>query len=307
MVIGKSSVVSATRRRLDLAHGLVWLFRVLWALLPVTAGPLFETCVAHASRPMQVVTALGLWTAWTIVLAASLIPTMITLTLVRMIAPGAVLAAVVASTRDVSGAAAVAGLTTTAFAALVAFTAEVGEVFVQAAAYGDERRFPLRVPGPIAVTVLPMGWLVAASSAITGPLLLAAGRWIVGAIVTVLAVVWGVLFARRSHRLSRRFAVFVPAGFVLHDHVVLADTAMFAAATVRGLHLAPAGSEAADATGAALGVAVELQLTEPGTIVLAGTIDARQGKALHVHSVLFSPSRPGRLLAAAAARRWRLP
>ena len=285
---------------------MTWLFRVLWAVLPVTAGPLFETCLAQASRPVQIVAALGLWITWAIVLTARLIPTMITLTLLRLIAPGALLAAIIASTRHVSASAAIVGLATTAIAALTAFTAEVGEVFVQAAAYGDERRFPLRAPGPIVVTVLPLGWLIAISSAITGPLLLAAGRWIVGAIVTALALVWGVLFARRCHRLSRRFAVFVPAGFVLHDHVVLADTAMFAAATVRGLHLAPAGSEAADATGAALGIAVELQLGEPGTIVLAATIDARQGTALHVRSVLFSPSRPGRLLAAAAARGWRL-
>ena len=285
---------------------MTWLFRILWAVLPVTAGPLFETCLAQASRPVQIVAALGLWIAWAIVLAASMIPTMITLTTVRLIAPGALLAAIIASTRDLSASAAIAGLTTTAIAALTAFTAEVGEVFVQAAAYGDERRFPLRVPGPIAITVLPLGWLLAAGTAISGPLMLAARQWIAGTIITAMAMVWGVTFARRCHRLSRRFAVFVPAGFVLHDHVVLADTAMFAAATVRGLHLAPAGSEAADATGAALGLAVELQLVEPGTIVLAGTIDARQGKALHVRSVLLSPSRPGRLLDAAALRGWRL-
>ena len=276
-------------------------------MLPVTAGPLFETCLVQASRPVQIVAALGLWIMWAIVLAASLIPTMITLTLLRLITPGALLTAIIASTRHVSAIAAIAGLTTTAIAALTAFTAEVGEVFVQAAAYGDERRFPLRAPGPIVITILPLGWLLAAGTTIVGPLLLAARQWIAGAIVTVVVVGWGTVFARRAHRLARRFAVFVPAGFVLHDHVVLADTAMFAAATVRGLGLAPAGSEAADATGAALGLAVELRLAEPGTIVLAGTLHARQGRALHVRSVLFTPSRPGRLLDAAAARRWRLP
>ena len=232
-VIGKSSPVSSLRRRFDLPHRVTWLFRVLWAVLPVTAGPLFETCLVQASRPVQIVAALGLWITWAIVLAASLIPTMITLTLLRIIA----------STRHDSAIAAIAGLTTTAIAALTAFTAEVGEVFVQAAAYGDERRFPLRAPGPIVITILPLGWLLAAGTTIVGPLLLAARQWIAGAIVTVVAVGWGTVFARRAHRLARRFAVFVPAGFVLHDHVVLADTAMFAAATVSGLGLAPAGSE----------------------------------------------------------------
>lgn len=257
-----------------------------------------------AGRPVQVVGSVGAWAVWVVVLGLTLVPSLVTLTAYRLLAPGAVIAAVVATTRDVGAAVAAMGLAAAVVATVTAFVAELGEGFVQAGAYGAERRFPLRPPGPLAVSVLPVGWLVAAGAVMAGPLLLAARAWVAGAVLTVTGGLWAWVFARRCHQLSRRFAVFVPAGFVLHDHAVLADTAMFRASTVRALRLAPADSEAANATGAALGLAVELVLSEAGMLVFAPTRDKPTGTALHVFGVLFSPSRPGRLLACAAERGW---
>jgi hypothetical protein len=175
-------------------------------------------------------------------------------------------------------------------------------VFVQGSAYGDETRFPLRPPGPLVVGPLPVGWAVVVAAIISGPLLLAARSFVAGAVLTAfgMALVW--LFARRCHRLARRFVVLVPAGIVVHDHLVLSDTSMFRKSDVARVRLALDQTEAADLTGKALGNAVEIVLKDFDTVVLAGTPKKPGGTALHVLSVLVSPSRPGRMLTEAARR-----
>jgi hypothetical protein len=110
-------------------------------------------------------------------------------------------------------------------------------------------------------------------------------------------------FARRCHRLSRRFLVFVPSGVVVHDHMVLTDTCMFRRSDVAGLSLAMAETEAADITGKALGNAVEISLHDFDTVVLAATPRKPGGTALHVRALLVSPSRPGAVLAEAGRRK----
>ena len=102
--------------------------------------------------------------------------------------------------------------------------------------------------------------------------------------------------------MTRRFAVFVPAGFALHDNLTLSDTAMFRRNEMAGFTLADDDSESLDLTGSAAGKAVELRLNEMGMVVRAGTLRSRQGSSVHVRSLRFSPSRPGRVLAEAARR-----
>ena len=276
-----------------------------WAVLAIGAGPALGRALANASRAVQVVGSIGLWSAWAIGLAALALPVPVSLTVVRLIAVGAPLAALAALVRGVGPVAGAAALVITIVAAVAVFSAELGEVFVQGGAYGDERRFPLRPPGALLLGPLPIGWLISFGLAACGSLVLAARGWVAGGAMTVAGVAFSWVFARRCHRLSRRFTVFVPAGFVLHDHLALVETAMFAKTTITGFRLAPADTQAADATGGALGPAVELHLGEPGTVVLTDTKQPG-GRALHVHSLIFSPSRPGRFLAAAQERRLRI-
>lgn len=272
-------------------------------MLPFGVGPALGHALADASRPVQLTGSIGAWAAWGVGLAASLVPTTVSLTTWRLLAPGPLVAVVVAAFHRDHGTLSVLAVAHAVAVLALIDTGEVGEVFVQGSAYGAERRFPLRVPGPLLLGPLPLGWLVAAAGVLAGPLLLAARQWIVGGVVTVVGVAWAVVFARRCHRLARRFVVFVPAGFVVHDHLVLADTALFRADEMRFMQLAPAGTEAADATGKALGPAVEVHVSD-AKIVLAGTFRKPAGTALHVRSLLISPTRPGRVLAHAAERRW---
>jgi hypothetical protein len=173
---------------------------------------------------------------------------------------------------------------------------------VQASAYGDESRFPLRPPAAVAAAA-GITWILWAAATVAGPLLLASRSWIAGAVLTVLAVAGGVLLAPRWHRLSRRWFVLVPAGVVLHDPVVLADTVSLRTNQVARIRLARQDTEAADLTGPASGYAIEIDTTEAVTAVFAFTPQHPNGRAIHLTAFLVAPSRPGQVLVAAAQRR----
>jgi hypothetical protein len=102
--------------------------------------------------------------------------------------------------------------------------------------------------------------------------------------------------------LSLRWFVLVPAGVVVHDPVVLADTFPLRTAQVASIGLAPADTQAADLTGPASGYAIEVATTESVTAVFAFTPSEPNGRAIHLRSFLIAPSRPGRVLRSARAR-----
>jgi hypothetical protein len=268
-----------------------WTFRAVWASLPFTSAPALAHAFSDASRAVQLV-----------VLTASLVPTTVSLTVVRLVSPCAVVAAFVSATRPAGSFVIVSAVIVAIVAVSLAHSAEFGGVFVQGSAYGDETRFPLRPPGPLVISLLPLGWALVATAIVSGPLLLAARSYVLGAAVTAFGVALAWLFGRRCHRLARRFLVLVPAGMVVHDHLVLSDTSMFRKSDIASIGLALDKTEAADLTGKALGNAVEIVLKDFDTVVLAGTPKKPGGTALHVLAVLVSPSRPGRMLAEAARR-----
>ena len=96
--------------------------------------------------------------------------------------------------------------------------------------------------------------------------------------------------------------MFVPAGLVLKDHLALLDPVLFRRQEIERLHPAPADTDALDLTVRAPGLALELRLREPVpvTVVAAGR---RGGEPSRPARLLFTPSRPGAVLADAEARR----
>jgi hypothetical protein len=281
----------------------VWLLRVMWALLAVVGLPAFAGALDGRSGAVQVVAAVGLWLGWVMVLVATLVPSPPSLTVVRLLAPGAAAAAVVAAMAGAGVVAATAAITLTLLAVIVAGTAEVGWAFIQAGAYGDETRFLLRPPGPLLAGPIELAWLALAAATGSGPLLLAAHVWLIGALLTMAAVVLAVGLAPRFHRLALRWFVFVPAGVVVRDPMVLADTAMFRRPDVRSLALALEDTAATDLTARALGPAVEVGLAGGGTIAVGGPfVDGGDSRSVTIDAFLISPSRPGRLLTEAERR-----
>lgn len=253
--------------------------------------------ISDVSRP---VAAVALWAMWAVVLFGVLVPSVMSLTAVRLVAPIHLLVTVVLVVGhlvDDSTALVVLALVPTLVVNVVAETAEIGAWFVQASAYGDERRVLLRAPTSF-VVVQVVAWTVWFASSFAGIVALTRSTWIVGGALVVVGATLTAILPRRFHRLARRWLVFVPAGVVLHDHVVLAETAMFDRSTIGSLTITERSADVADLSGRCGGTGVEIELSDFETVVLAATPRRPGGAAIHVKTLWVRPSRPGRVLSA---------
>ena len=276
-----------------------WIVRAWWAALPFTAGPAFADVLHTADTAVRTVASVGLWGGWAVGLAATLVAHPISLTTLRVLAPAAVVAAVVAAVGGDTSALAVAW---TAVAAALALAPDTGMLCVNGPAYPNERRFPLRVPAPLLIGPIELAWALSVAGIVAGPLLLADQEWVLGAILTVVGVPVASLLLRSLHQLSKRLAVFVPAGLVLVDPLGLMDSVLLRRPLVRSLHAAPADARSLDLTQRAPGLALEATLTEEVDVVLVRP-GRRQGEAVKTSALLFTPTLPGALLDEARDRR----
>ena len=269
------------------------------ALAPVMAFAITDAADGrspHSSMAASVVW----WLAVGAVVISVVVPSALTLTVMRMLVPASVPAAALALALGARAMLGAPALALALIATLVAFAGEIGEVFVQGSAYGHEKRFPLKVPAGFVVPMV-IAWVVWCATLISAVLLFGGQQWIAGVGCGAAAVGLTVLLLGRFHRFSMRWLVLVPAGAVIHDPVVLGETLMIPKPNIRLVRLAPADTEAADLTGPAAGHAVEITVGEMVLAVLAGTREEPKGKSLHVQSFLVAPTRPGRALNAMSA------
>lgn len=280
---------------------LPWAVRAAWLLLPFAAGPALAAALDERSVPVRSVGSAWLWLAWAAVVVAVLVPHPLSLTALRVAAPAALAAAAAAAlTGDGTGAApALAG---SAVVVALAFTTETGTWMVNGAAYGDERRFLLRPPRALLVLPIPLAWLLLVAALAGPPLLLATGRWVAGGLALVAAVPLALVLARALHSLTQRWAVLVPAGLVVKDHLALVDPVLLRRTEVEVLRPAPGASDALDLTVGAPGLALEARLREAVPLVRV-VLGRRQGEPGRSARLRFTPTRPGAVLAAAAERR----
>jgi hypothetical protein len=281
-----------------------WPARVTWLALPLLIGTALADALADASTPVQWLAAVGLWGGWAVVLVATLVPRALSLTVLRVAVPAAALAAVVAvAVGDSAGVWRVAALVGAILAGVAAFLPSTGQAFVDGESYGDEQRFPLRVPGPVLAGPLLVAWAGAVAGVAAGPLLLACRLWVPGALALAVGLPVAWRCARSLHLLATRWVVLVPAGFVLHDPMVLTDPVLFRRASVRSLGPAEAGTDALDLTCGALGLALEARLVEETPLPRMPQRRGDPSTTVDAKAVLFTPSRPGALLTAARGRR----
>jgi hypothetical protein len=276
-----------------------WILRAWWAALPFTAGPAFADALHGAAVPVRTLASVGLWAGWAIGLAATLVAHPLALTALRVLAPAAVVAAVVAALGQGSSALAVAW---TAVAAALALAPDTGMLCVNGPAYPNERRFPLRAPGPLLLGPIELAWAIVVAGCVAGPLLLADRHWVLGSIVTAIGLPVAWLLVRSLHQLSKRWVVFVPAGLVIVDPIGLLDSVLVRRQQLRSLGPAPASTGALDLTQRAPGLALEALLAEEVDIVLARP-GKPQGEATKAAALLFTPTLPGAVLEEARARR----
>jgi methyl coenzyme M reductase subunit C len=184
----------------------------------------------------------------------------------------------------------------------VLLSRDVADVLVQGSAYGAETRFALRTPVPyLAPAVLVWSALVATT--VGGSLLLAAGNPAAGIPVTAAGALLAWKVPVRLHRLSRRWLVVVPAGLVVHDHLVLGETMMVRRDHLGAVTLQESPGDEADLTGAVPGRRVRIVMTQPDKIILAPITMRTLGttEALHVVSFAVAPLRAAAAVSAVGA------
>lgn len=234
---------------------------------------------------------IALWSLWGVALLAVLVPSPAGLTALRLGTTASFAVTVVAVVAHPFATSAIAvGLVTLDL--VVALSADVGNRFVQASAYGSERRFLLRCPRPL-VAVQVVSLTVWIGSAIGGVATAIAGRWPIAIPLLVVAIGSTIVLPRRFHRLSRRWLVAVPAGLVVHDHVQLAETAMFASRNVRSIEASTGSGDALDLSGCPTRPGLVVSLGDMETVVLAADRAHPGGRAMHASAVRVCPTRPG--------------
>lgn len=279
----------------DAASLVTWAMRAT-VIAGVITPPAVSAGVETWNDVARIATSAAAWVLWAIALLCVLVPASVSLTAVRLSMPALALVSIGAFLADPSPFGTVTVALSTA-ATILVLSADVGESFVQLSAYGDERRHLLRCP-PAMIVTLVLAWVVWAAS---GALAVVAANADAGVPAVVAALVFvgcGAVLPVRFHRFSRRWLVRVPAGLVVHDHVVLAETAMFPARTVTAV--SPSSDRdsdrAADLTGGCRGAGLRIDLVDFETVVLAATRTDPGGRAIHARSVTVCPSRPGRAL-----------
>jgi hypothetical protein len=283
-----------------------WILRVLWLALPFTVGFAFHDALDAHSRPVRIVAIVLAWAWWAAGLVATLVPHPIGLVAFRC-GSLAVVGAAAWSLLDRSkiDAAAVAGLTLAVIVCGAALWSETGHWCVNGPAYANERRFLLRAPAVLLLGPIPLAGLLLASGTVVGPLLLAARSWVIGGVVSSVGIGVGVVVARALYAQCRRFLVFVPAGFVVHDAEVLREPVLFNKRVVELLHAAPAESGSLDLTANASGLAIEVLLTEK--VEVTKVKNSRDpGETGRTAMFLVIPTLPGRLLRVAEERGFRV-
>ena len=260
----------------------LWALRALWIAVGVLAP--WSTAVEERSTAVRAVAMTWGWSLWAVVLFSLLVPAAVSLTVVRAAMPIAFAASIA------DGRAGVIALVLLAWA--VSSLPDTADALVQGGAYGAETRFLLRTPLTYVLpTLLAMG--VQGATVFGGTLLLASRQWVAGGILAVLGLVLLRTVPRQLHRLSSRWLVLVPAGMVLHDHMVLAETMMLRMSNVTGISMTATNGEAADLTGGVLGPRISVSAREADKVILS-PITAKvlgTGEALHVQAFTVAPRR----------------
>jgi hypothetical protein len=282
-----------------------WPLRLTWAVLPIAGGPLLADALDPRAALFRRGVSIALWVVWALTLVATAVLRPFTLTLVRIAVPASVVAAGWAAFAHGAHASTAVGLAAAIVATVCALLPTTGDAFVDGASYGDERRFLLRPPGPYLLGPVPLAWAVVVAGVAAGPLLLFARQWIVGAIVTAAGLLAAWRTWRSLHALSDRWLVFVPAGVVVHDAIVLAEPALFARANVMSFGPAPAGTDALDLSANAVGLALQIDLSTPQSLACVASPGTRRRdvETRAVRRLMVTPSRPGAVVAEARTRK----
>ena len=255
---------------------IAWPIRVLW--------------IAFALAPNGF--GIVAWILWAVVAIGTWIHHPISLTTIRCLAPIAVFYSAVYALSESLSSLNIAVVTCGIISLMLMFTADYGSAHVQAGAYGNERRFLLRIPAPVVLPTL-ITWALFATVLVVLENAVQSENYVLGIplLLALIAMSWK--FAPQMHRLSKRWLVRVPAGWVVHDDLMLAENLLIRSHNLIAIDLALADTEALDLSGMTRGVPIQISLREM-TDVRLSKLGARLLKtmdALHVQAFLVATTR----------------
>ena len=232
------------------------------------------------------------WILWAVVAIGTWIHHPISLTTVRCLAPIVVFYSAVYALSESLTSLNIAVVTCGIISLMLMFTADYGSAHVQAGAYGNERRFLLRIPAPVVLPTL-ITWAVFATVLVVLEIAVQSENYVLGIplLLALIAMSWK--FAPQMHRLSKRWLVRVPAGWVVHDDLLLAENLLVRSHNLVAINFALADSEALDLSGMTRGVPIQISLREM-TDVRLSQLGARLLKTmdvLHVQAFLVATTR----------------
>ena len=284
---------------IDVGRYGLWLLRALWFALPLVTGSTLGDTFNGLDRAL--VAEVPAWTLWFVGLVAAAIPSPVGLTVLRLLAPGLVAWPLLIGTLEGFESRHLVAAAYGALVVAVAFTSAIGDVMINGSAYGSERRMALRAPGFALLGPIQGIWLAMFASTTALWLCAVDGNWPVTVGLGLVAV--GVSWAgwRILHQLARRWLVFVPAGFVIHDHLMAVDSILLRRTMVTAMGPASTDGldEAADLSGRAPGLALGVSLSEP---VPFSRRRRREVVNTEADRIVFTPSLPGAVLREARIR-----
>jgi hypothetical protein len=280
---------------------LLWAMRVGWVLLPLVGGP--SVAAAFGDSATGTTATVLAWAGFALGLIAMAVPRSLSLTIVRIVVPASVPLAAFTIVRTEAEAGALVMLGLAGLVTVLALLADVGNRFAAGSSYGPERRMLLRPPAAVALGVVPIAWVVLLAGVISGPLLLADRRWVLGAAAVAIGLPVAFFLFIALHRLTQRWLVFVPAGLVVVDHIALTDPVLVPSGYIEAI--GPAAVDAvdglADLTADAAGLVLGITTNEP-LVIARSTPGDEPTVTESTPGLLVSPSRPGAVLAEAESR-----
>jgi hypothetical protein len=232
------------------------------------------------------------WILWAVVAIGTWIHHPISLTTIRCLAPIAVFYSAAYALSESLNSLNIAVVTCGIVSLMLMYTADYGSAHVQAGAYGNERRFLLRIPAPVVLPTL-ITWALFATVLVVLENAVQSENYVLSIplLLALIAMSWK--FAPQMHRLSKRWLVRVPAGWVVHDDLLLAENLLVRSHNLVAIDFALAESDALDLSGMTRGVPIQISLREM-TDVRLSQLGARLLKTmdvLHVQAFLVATTR----------------
>jgi len=288
------------KMNLQVAVVVLWAARLTWVGLALAPNALGSSLEDHG-RVAQITFTVVAWALWSLGTFSVFWLSPISLTAIRIISPLLFVGVVVSIFADpkIGDVWPLFGCAIAAISVAMVYQPSFAAMHVQASAYGDEIRLPLRIPVPQVLPVT-LAWLVM-STLFSGVVFSIASRaWLVAPPLGVIALFVARMLLPQLHRFSRRWLVVVPAGVVVHDQLLLAETFMVRTSSVTGIRLANNSGEALNLSGMTRGNVLVVTLRDSENLALSPYLSKLLGTmdAVHVKSYAIAPTLAGQALTA---------